>query len=110
MTADDGEIKDKICDILSMLYKNGQLTDHSSQLNKRGMEICAELEKETGKPVYYFLLNPIGEWFQFKKNNKDLELCPKCGERFSEISDPCTNINKVCHSCRLAVIVHDKDD
>jgi len=89
---------------LSDRFTKRQITDHSSQLNKRGMEICRDLENQLGAPVYYLLHNPIGGWYQYEKNNKDLEVCPKCGGEFENLKDGYAD--KVCHACRLAFITH----
>ena len=61
-------------DSLSDRFTKRQITDHRSQLNKRGMEICAELEHKLGKPVYYLLRNPIGGWFEFEKKQPKPEV------------------------------------
>jgi len=89
-------------DTLSDRFTKRQVVDHNSQLNKTGMDICTELEKLTNKPVYYFLLNPIGGLYQFEKNNKELDFCPKCGGNFTKINH--AYIDKICHTCRLAFI------
>ena len=91
-------------DSLSDRFTKRQIVDHSSSLNKRGMEICAELEKKVNTPAYYLLRNPIGGWFEFEKNNKKLETCPKCGGEF--LSRNHAHGDTVCHTCRLAFIVH----
>lgn len=85
---------------LSDRFTKRQITDHNSRLNKMGAEICAELEKQLNNPVYYLLCNPIGGWFEFEKNNKNLEACPKCGGTFSKIKNSVAD--KVCPKCRLA--------
>lgn len=85
---------------LSDRFTKRQIIDYRSQLNQRGLEICAELEKKVKKPVYYFLRNPIGGLFDFEKNNKNLEACPKCGGEFVKIKN--SYADKVCHACRLA--------
>ena len=90
-------------DSLSDRFTKRQLVDHKSELNRRGMEIRAELEKKVGRPVYYLLANPIGGWYEYEKNNKHLEVCPKCGGNFDKIDNTCAD--KVCHNCRLAFIV-----
>ncbi len=86
---------------LSDRFTKRQITHHDSQLNKRGLEIRSELEKKTGKPVYLLLRNPIGGWFEFEKNNKNLDFCPKCGGELRMIK---SYADKVCDKCRLAFI------
>lgn len=90
---------------LSDRFTKRQIIDHNSQLNKRGLEIRAELENKLGKPVYYLLGNPIGGWFEFEKNNKNLDVCPKCGGTFDYKKHPYAD--KVCHACRLAFVTHE---
>lgn len=91
---------------LSDRFTKRQITDHKSELNKRGMEICRELESKVSAPVYYLLRNPIGGWFEFEKNNKNLDSCPRCGGEFTKVDNPC--IDKVCHECRLAFVTHEE--
>lgn len=91
-------------DSLSDRFTKRQITDHNSQLNKRGLEICAELENKLERPVYYLLRNPIGGWFEYEKNNKVLEVCPKCGGSFEYKEAPYSI--KVCNTCRLAFLQH----
>ena len=91
-------------DSLSDRFTKRQITDHKSQLNKIGMDICAELENKVNKPVYYLLRNPIGGWYEFEKNNKALSSCPKCGGEIVKF-DSCYHDNlHVCPVCRLAFI------
>ena len=89
-------------DSLSDRFTKRQLVNHKSELNKRGMEIRAELERRLGKPVYYLLANPIGGWYELEKNNKHLEVCPKCGGELEKIDHACAN--KVCKKCRFAFV------
>ena len=72
---------------LSDRFTKRQIIDYNSQLNKRGLDIRAELERNVNKPVYYLLCNPIGGWFEFEKNNKNLTACPKCNGEFSKIDN-----------------------
>ena len=89
-------------DSLSDRFTKRQLVSHKSELNKRGMEIRAELEKQVGKPVYYLLANPVGGWYELEKNNQKLEVCPKCGGELEDIEN--TYAEKVCRKCRLAFV------
>ncbi len=79
---------------------------YNSQLNQRGIDIFTELELKVGKPVYSLLANPIVGWFEFEKNNKNLEYCPKCGGQFKYIKN--IYVDKVCDKCRLAIISYDE--
>ncbi len=83
---------------LSDRFTKRQLTQHDSQLNKLGLTIRQELENKVQRPVYLFIANPIGGWFDFKKNNKSLERCPKCGGSFATIGN---YADKICETCRL---------
>ena len=87
---------------LSDRFSKRQITDYKSQLNQRGIEICNELEKKIQKPVYYLLCNPIGGWFEFEKNNKELKVCPKCGGELNKLKN--SYVEKICEKCRLAFI------
>ena len=91
-------------DSLSDRFTKRQITDHKSQLNRLGEDIRAELENKTGKPVYYLLANPIGGWFEFEKNNKVLEGCPKCGNALFTTEGYFDGVLNQCHGCRLAFV------
>ena len=90
---------------LSDRFTKRQIVDYNSQLNKRGLDIRSELENKLEKPVYYLLCNPIGGLFEFEKNNKNLDVCPKCGGDFDYKNHPYAD--KVCHACRLAFVTHE---
>ncbi len=91
---------------LSDRFTKRQIIDHNSQLNKRGLDIRTELECKVGKPVYLLLANPIGGLYEFVKNNKNLDVCPKCGGKFRIIQNDYAD--KVCDQCRLAFVIHDE--
>ena len=91
---------------LSDRFTKRQIINHDSQLNKLGFDIRSELEKKVGKPVYLLIANPIGGWFEFEKNNKNLKCCPKCGGEFKFINNDYAD--KVCDNCRLAFINHEE--
>lgn len=85
---------------LSDRFTKRQLTHFDSQLTKRGIEICKELESKTGKPVYFLL--PVGE-FDINKNAENFDVCPKCGEQLSTLkSAEC--VDKICNHCRFGFI------
>ena len=92
---------------LSDRFTKRQIVHHDSQLNQRGLEICKDLENKLNKPVYYLLCNPIGGWFEFNKNNKNLSNCPKCGGEFTKVTN--NYANKVCNTCRLAFITYTEE-
>lgn len=84
---------------LSDRFTKNQLTNYNSKLNKDGINLCQELEKKTGIPTYMFIRNPIGGWYQYEKNNKNVLVCPKCGKDFRKVN---FDGYKVCDDCRLA--------
>lgn len=86
---------------LSDRFTKNQIVNPSSQLNKRGLELCNELAKALKKPVYLFVRSPIGGWYQHKKNNKVLRVCPKCAQDLIS-SKRIETVGKVCECCRLA--------
>lgn len=90
---------------LSDRFTKRQIINHDSQLNKLGLNIRSELEKKVGKPVYLLIANPIGGWFEFEKNNKNLKCCPKCGGKFKLIKN--FYADKVCDNCKLAFVTHE---
>ena len=89
-------------DSLSDRFTKRQIISPNSELNKRGMEICKELENRTGKPCYLLLVNPIRGLYEFSKNNKELYECPNCNGEFRFVENDA--IDKVCDCCRLAFI------
>lgn len=87
---------------LSDRFSKRQLTHFDSQLTKRGLEICNEIESITGKPVYFLL--PVGE-FDINNKAENVVTCPKCGEVLTTLhSTEC--VDKVCDNCRLGFIDH----
>lgn len=89
---------------LSDRFSKRQIINPRSQLNIRGLEICKELEKKVHKPVYLRLANPIGGWFEYETNNKNLVECPNCNGKLRFITNG--SVDKVCDGCRLAFITH----
>lgn len=94
-------------DSLSDRFTKRQIIDPKSQLNKVGIDICTELEKKVGKPVYYLLGNPIGGWYEFEKNNKVLTFCPRCGGEIKKCGGHFADDLNLCHECRLALITNE---
>ena len=93
---------------LSDRFSKRQLTSYKSNLNQWGVEICKELEEKLGKPVYFLLNNPIGSYYQPKKNNKNLKVCPKFKGKFRWIKDGYAD--KVCDKCKYAFFHFDEDE
>ena len=70
----------------------------SSPLNQSGLEVCRMLEKELGKPVYYYLYRFYGK--QYRK-------CPIC---HAEWKHPEGNLyDYQCDNCRLVADKADMD-
>ena len=66
-----------------------------SRLNKKGMEICRKLEKELGKPVYYYIYRFYG---------KHGKACPICGGEWKEPQGAITDYR--CRKCRI--VAHER--
>lgn len=76
---------------LSDRFTYHQLTSPQSQLSKEGRDICTELEKEMGRPVYYYLYH----------EHEKMTNCPVCGKPWSE-SGHKEIVALKCDACRLA--------
>lgn len=69
------------CDLLQMNCRSGerfgnrQMSDFNSKLSAQGREVCAEIERLTGKPTYYYLFRYYGRNEAQEKARK----CPDCG-------------------------------
>lgn len=85
---------------LSDKFTKRQLTYFNSELTKRWLEICSELERKLNKSVYFLL--PLTQ-FEINKKTENTEKCPKCGEKL-KVLESTASIDKVCHSCRLGFI------
>ncbi|MFH0766608.1 MAG: DUF2310 family Zn-ribbon-containing protein, partial [Bacillota bacterium] len=87
---------------LSDRFTKRQLTYFDSQLTKRGLEICNDLEKKVGKSVFFLL--PVGE-FDINHKAENTEKCPKCGVQLITLnSTEC--VDKVCPVCKFGFIDH----
>ena len=81
------------------VYK--QLADPKSELSNDGRKICADVEKATGIPTYYYLMRYWG-----RKNGKDQRKCPACGNQWHiEVKETKKEqfwyFHFQCHECRL---------
>lgn len=69
------------CDTLNMdcgfseRFGERQMSDWNSELTKKGRKICTEIEKLTGKPVFYYLYRHHGKSWQIENER----CCPSCG-------------------------------
>ena len=87
-------------DLETPAYK--QLAEPTSELSKRGRELCQEIEKATRIPTYYYLMRHWGD------SRYDAErVCPGCGGKWRiyrpnpiEII-PFGSLSFRCESCRL---------
>lgn len=87
---------------LSDRFTKRQLTDYDSQLTRRGIEICGELERILGRPVYFLL--PVGE-FDINKAPYRIANCPKCGGTLTLLeSTEC--VDKICPVCKFGFLDH----
>jgi predicted nucleic acid-binding Zn ribbon protein len=81
------------------VYK--QLADPKSELSDRGRKICADVEKATGIPTYYYLMRYWG-----RKNGEDQRKCPACGNQWhieakETKKEQFWHFHFQCHECRL---------
>ncbi len=71
----------RACDNLQMNCRSGerfgtrQMTSHDSKLSLQGRAVCAELERLTGLPVFYYLFRFYGRGQAKERERK----CPDCG-------------------------------
>ena len=88
------------CGVLEIpVYK--QLADPKSELSNDGRKICADVEKATGIPTYYYLMRYWG-----RKNGEDQRKCPACGNQWHiEVKETKKEqfwyFHFQCHECRL---------
>ncbi|QQS42114.1 MAG: DUF2310 family Zn-ribbon-containing protein [Acidobacteriota bacterium] len=78
-----------------------QLADPTSNLSMRGRELCAEVERATNIPTYYYLKRYWG-----RNKGEAVRLCPGCGGEW-HLSDgvvderPFWDFHFRCERCRL---------
>ncbi len=79
-------------------YAQDQLQRFDSELSVLGRSVCARIERRTGKPTFYFLLNDR-RWTTRQDRNRK---CPGCGGDWALESDaPHRDIAFRCEPCRL---------
>lgn len=84
-----------------------QLADPQAQLSKVGREICAKIEKVTGKKTYYYLLDHV--FFHEMSNGKPKppqKQCPLCGIDWREEKPKESDTYLFCDNCRLSTKKH----
>jgi len=78
-----------------------QLADPASDLSTTGRELCAEIERATETPTFFFLHRYWG-----RSNGEAERLCPACGDKW-HVSNVATNRQPFhrfhfrCNTCRL---------
>ena len=91
------------CDDLQLLCGFGerwgtrQMQNHDSGLSKQGREICRDMEKMVGVPVYYYLFNYRCLTEEQDKQRK----CPECGSDWLLEKSWHRMFDFRCESCRL---------
>lgn len=92
----------RACDTLQMHCTTGerfgehQLVGHDTSLSRNGRTLCAELERVTGTPVYYFL-------HKTRSRSRKHELtrhCPSCNSDWS-LKKRLHGFDYRCDTCRL---------
>lgn len=78
-----------------------QLADPMSDLSANGRELCAQVERATGRPTYYFLMRYWG-----RNIGEAVRRCPSCGGKWhtSETETdrrPFFQFHFCCQRCRL---------
>lgn len=91
------------CDTLQMNCKTGErfgireMSEADSSLRRRGRELCADIERGTGKPVYYYLFRYVSRTTLEKERARQ---CPVCGGAWL-LEEPWHLFNFRCEACRL---------
>jgi len=91
------------CDTLQMNCSTGerfgtsQISRLDSSLSKRGVEICAAIEKSTGVPTYYYLYRSNGR----SSHQEQKRSCPSCGKSWLLDKQLHDRFDFLCETCRL---------
>lgn len=81
-----------------------QLSRPDSELNKEGLQVCRAIEKQTKKPVYYYLYRWYGRSVAAERKRR----CPSCGGTWLQKRPWLNAFDFRCHRCRLVShIAHD---
>jgi predicted nucleic acid-binding Zn ribbon protein len=78
-------------------FGSKQMSNLQCGLSKEGREICARIEKQTGKPVYYFLHKPSGRSHQKEQARR----CPSCNKKWQLKTKWHDLFDFRCERCRL---------
>ena len=91
------------CDSLQMNCSTGerfatqQLSSYDSSLTQRGLQICKQIKRLTGKAVYYYLYRGTGRSHKMELERK----CPHCGGGWL-LKEPWHKLFDFrCNKCRL---------
>ena len=91
------------CDTLQMNCSTGErfgireMSEANSSLSRRGRGLCADIEKGTGKPVYYYLFRYVTRTTRAKE---EARMCPICGGAWL-LEESWHIFDFKCESCRL---------
>jgi len=91
------------CDTLQMNCRTGErfgireMSEPDSSLSRRGRELCADIERGTGKPVYYYLFRYVSRTTLEKERARR---CPVCGGAWL-LEGPWHLFDFKCEACRL---------
>jgi predicted nucleic acid-binding Zn ribbon protein len=93
-----------------------QMADPTSRLSVESRKLCADVEKATGKPTFYYLMRYWG-----RSSGEEKRLCPLCGRKWrvscdagapreTEGKKPFWQFAFRCVRCRLVSHLADCDD
>lgn len=91
------------CDTLQMNCRTGErfgireMSEAYSSLSRRGRGLCADIEKGTGKPVYYYLFRYVS---RTTREKEEARRCPVCGGAWL-LEEPWHIFDFKCETCRL---------
>ncbi len=91
------------CDTLQMNCSTGEqfgireMSEVNSSLSRRGRDLCAAIERGTGRPVYYYLFRYVKRTTVEKE---EARRCPLCGGEWL-LKEPWHIFNFKCQTCRL---------
>lgn len=82
------------------------MVDPHSELSIEGRRLCAEIERVTQKPTYYYLFR-----FWGRVHGEDVRPCPSCGKQWNMIDGSIQNKDREpafrfrCERCRLIATI-----
>ncbi len=78
-------------------FSQRQVQQHDSPLAREGRNICAQIEKHTNIPTYYYLSKPTGKSLKQEKKRT----CPSCKEKWLLDKSWHDIFDFKCETCRL---------